>query len=200
MHIVSVINGIVWRIDLFFFFIIIILQGALMKDVLNMAGYQIPKNEQISGNGACNKKYDSIAHNYRLYSTALNLREKMKQNEINAMETRDEYLDGILRNLTRDDLRQLIRYEDELSQADNFEILFPTSSSYLYFKFFEVERYYDRLLDAWEHRYSGNKTKGIRRLQQHCETMKHLKQNFNRIWVSSSVCAPAWKWSCCVQY
>ncbi|KAF3424695.1 hypothetical protein E2986_04790 [Frieseomelitta varia] len=155
------------------------IKGALMKDVLNMAGYQIPKNEQISGNDACNKKYDSIAHNYRLYSTALNLREKMKQNEINAMETRDEYLDEILRNLTKDDLRQLIRYEDELSQADNFEILFPTSSSYLYFKFFEVERYYDRLLDAWEHRYSGNKTKGIRRLQRHCETMEHLKQNFN---------------------
>ena len=152
-----------------------------MKDVLNMAGYQIPKNEQISGNGVCNKKYDSIAHNYRLYSTALNLREKMKQNEINAMATRDEYLDGILRNLTRDDLRQLIRHEDELSQANNFEILFPTSSSYLYFKFFEVERYYNRLLDAWEHRYSDNKTKGIRRLQRHCETMEHLEENFNSI-------------------
>lgn len=156
--------------------IFIILQGPLVKDVLNVAGYQIPKNEQISSNGVCNKKYDSIGHNYRLYSTALNLHEKTKQNEINAMQTRDEYLDGILQNLTRDDLRQLIRYEDELSQADNFEKLFPTKDSYLYFKFFEVERYYDRLLDAWEYRYSDNRKEGIRRLQRLCETMQHLDQ------------------------
>lgn len=152
-------------------------QGTLVKNVLNMAGYQIPKNEQVSSNGISNKKYDSIAHNYKLYSTALNLQEKTKQNEINAIETRDEYLAIILENLTRDDIRQLIRYEDELSQVENFEKIFPTKNTYCYFKFFEVKRYYDRLLDAWENLYSDNRTEGIRRLQQYCENMQHLDQN-----------------------
>ncbi|PBC32195.1 tubulin monoglutamylase TTLL4-like [Apis cerana] len=153
------------------------IKGTLVKNVLNMAGYQIPKNEQVSSNGISNKKYDSIAHNYKLYSTALNLQEKTKQNEINAIETRDEYLAIILENLTRDDIRQLIRYEDELSQVENFEKIFPTKNSYCYFKFFEVKRYYDRLLDAWENRYSDNRMEGIRRLQRYCENMQHLDQN-----------------------
>lgn len=147
-----------------------------MKNVLNMAGYQIPKNEQISGNAVCNKKYDSIAHNYRLYNTALSLDEKMKQNEINAIGNREEYLERILENLTRDDTKQLVRYEDEFSQAGNFEKLFPAKHTYSYFKFFDVERYYDRLLDAWEHRYSDKRTEGIRRLQCQCETMQRLDQ------------------------
>lgn len=150
-------------------------QGPLVRNVLNIAGYQIPRSEQISGSGARNKKYDSIAHNYRLYNTALSLQEKAKQNEIVAIQVRDEYLGRILEDLTRDDLRQLVRYEDELSQAEEFEKIFPAKNSYSYLKFFEVERYYDRLLDAWEHRYSDNRTEGIRILRERCENMKHLE-------------------------
>ncbi|XP_076755751.1 tubulin monoglutamylase TTLL4 [Xylocopa sonorina] len=150
------------------------IKGPLLRNALNMAGYQLPKDEQVSSARARSKKYDSIAHNYRLYSMALTLDEKTKQNEINALRDRDEYLDRILENLTRDDLRQLVRYEDELSQAEDFQKLFPTEGTHLYFKFFEVERYYDRLLDAWEHRYSDNRTIGIRKLQQHCEAMQHV--------------------------
>ncbi|CAL7947769.1 unnamed protein product [Xylocopa violacea] len=152
----------------------IAIKGPLLRNVLNMAGYQIPKDEQVSSNRPHSKKYDSIAHNYKLYSMALSLDEKTKQNEINALQNRDEYLDRILENLTRDDLRQLVRYEDELSQAEDFQKLFPGEETHLYFKFFEVERYYDRLLDAWEHRYSDNRTNGIRKLQQHCEAMQHV--------------------------
>ncbi|XP_076386640.1 tubulin monoglutamylase TTLL4 [Megachile rotundata] len=147
------------------------IKGALVRNVLNMAGYQIPKNDQISGN---NKKYDSIAQDHRLYSMALTLEEKTKQNKINALRNRDDYLEQIIEDLTRDDLRQLIRYEDELGQAENFEKIFPTKHSYEYQKFFQVGRYYDRLLDAWEHRYSDNRREGIERLQRLCEKMQHL--------------------------
>ncbi|CAK9810172.1 Tubulin monoglutamylase TTLL4 [Anthophora plagiata] len=150
------------------------IKGPLIKNVLNISGYQIPKMEHISDNCAYTKKYDSIGHDYRLYNTALSLDEKTKQNDINAMQSREEYIDTILKKLTRDDLRQLIRYEDEISQTGNFEKVFPTKHSFLYFKFFQVERYYDRLLDAWEHQYSDNRLEGIRRLQRHCETMQHL--------------------------
>ncbi|XP_034188385.1 tubulin monoglutamylase TTLL4 isoform X1 [Osmia lignaria lignaria] len=152
------------------------IKGALIRNVLNMAGYQIPRNERISG--SC-KKFESIMQDHRLYSMALNLEEKMKQNEINAMQKRDEYFERIIDKLTRDDLRQLIRYEDELSQAENFEKIFPTKRTYEYEKFFDVKRYYDRLLDAWEQRYSDNRREGIERLRRHCEKMQHLQMNPN---------------------
>ena len=152
-------------------------QGPLVRNVLNMAGYQIPRDELTSSNGARNRKYDSIAHDCRLYSAALNLREKIKQIEMNRIQTRTMYLDRILEKLTRDDLRQLVRYEDELAQVGDFEKIFPTKQSYSYLKFFEVKKYYDRLLDAWEHRYSDDRGKGIDVLRKCCGKMQHLESN-----------------------
>ncbi|XP_054008645.1 tubulin monoglutamylase TTLL4-like [Hylaeus anthracinus] len=148
-------------------------KGHLMRNVLNMAGYQIPKTD-LTSNGGRYGKYDSIAHDCALYSATLNFWERVKQNEINVIRNRDEYLDRIVENLTRDDLRQLIRYEDELAEVGNFEKIFPTNQSYGYLKFFEVERYYDRLLDAWENRYSERREEAVRRLNKYCEQMRHL--------------------------
>lgn len=139
-----------------------------------MAGYQIPKAEQTSAGNENRGKYDSISHDSKLYSMSLSLPEKTKQNEINALQNRHEYLERIIETLTRDDIRQLIRYEDELAQVGNFEKIFPTAQSYPYLKFFKVERYYDRLLDAWENRYSDHRAEGIKRLRKYCEQMRHL--------------------------
>ncbi|XP_078045472.1 tubulin monoglutamylase TTLL4 [Augochlora pura] len=150
-----------------------IIKGPLVRNVLNMVGYQIPKTSQTPTKAKC-KNYDSIGHDSKLYSMSLSLPEKAKQNEINAVENREDYLDRILDTLTRDDIRQLIRYEDELTQIGNFEKIFPSETSYTYLKFFEVERYYDRLLDAWEHRYHQDRREGIERLKKYCEQMRHL--------------------------
>lgn len=139
-----------------------------------MAGYQVPRAEQTSATNGDQGKYDSIGHDSKLYSMSLSLPEKTKQNEINALQNRHEYLDRIIETLTRDDIRQLIRYEDELGQVGNFEKILPTAQSYSYLKFFTVERYYDRLLDAWENRYSDHRAEGIKRLRRHCEQMRHL--------------------------
>ncbi|XP_076626725.1 tubulin monoglutamylase TTLL4 [Colletes latitarsis] len=149
------------------------IKGPLVTNVLNMAGYQIPKNELTSGsNDTCDRRYDSIAHDSTLYSMALNSQEKAKQNEINVVQNRLDYLDRIVKRLTKDDLKLLIRYEDELAQVGNFEKIFPTNQSYVYLKFFKVERYYDRLLDAWEHRYSEKREKGIKRLKKYYVTQE----------------------------
>lgn len=148
-------------------------EGPLVRNVLNMAGYQVPKTSRTSAKNSC-RKYDSIGHDAKLYSMSLSLPEKTKQNEINAMQSREEYLDRIVETLTRDDIRQLIRYEDELTQIGDFEKIFPTKDAYPYLRFFEVERYYDRLLDAWEHRYHNQRDEGIERLRKYCEQMRHL--------------------------
>ncbi|XP_076161092.1 tubulin monoglutamylase TTLL4 [Ptiloglossa arizonensis] len=150
------------------------IKGPLVRNVLNMVGYQIPNERVSKGTKTRCGKYDSISQNATLYSKKLNLWETTKQKEINVMRNRHEYLERIVERLTRDDLRQLIRYEDELSQIGNFEKIFPTNQSYPYLKFFDVERYYDRLLDAWECRYSGNRQAGIERLNAYCVQMKHL--------------------------
>lgn len=50
----------------------------------------------------------------------------------------------------------------------------PTPNSHRYIKFTEKPRYYNRLLDAWEHRYCNKRDEGIKLLQKLCESRTHL--------------------------
>ena len=74
------------------------------------------------------------------------------------------------------DLRTLIKAEEELSQTNGFCRLFPSAKSHQYFKYFYRDGipYYDRLLDAWEHKYANNRAKGIRTLRKYCNKAIHL--------------------------
>ena len=54
---------------------------------------------------------------------------------------RSLYLESILESLTPDDVRFLIRAEDELAQATHFTRIFPTRDTHKYFKYFETQRY-----------------------------------------------------------
>ena len=76
------------------------------------------------------------------------------------------------------DLRMLIKAEEELSQTNGFSRLFPSAKSHQYFKYFYRDGipYYDRLLDAWEHKYGHNRAKGIRTLRKYCNS--HLSIEF----------------------
>lgn len=66
----------------------------------------------------------------------------------------------ILTDLTGDDVRQLVRYEDELTVAGNFQRIFPTAHTHKYLQFMEA-RYYNRLFDAWETKYEKNRAPGL---------------------------------------
>lgn len=63
-------------------------------------------------------------------------------------------------SLTGDDVRHLIRYEDELTVIGQFEKIFPTSLTYKYLQFLDV-RYYNRLFDAWETKYEKDRAPGL---------------------------------------
>ena len=66
--------------------------------------------------------------------------------------------------------RYLVKLEEERFVAKGFNLIFPTSETYKYFKFFgDRVPYFDKLYDAYERAYSGNRGKGINRLRRYCE-------------------------------
>lgn len=58
-------------------------------------------------------------------------------------------------------MRHLIRAEDEYVVKGKFERIFPTSQTHKYLDFMEP-RYYNRLFDAWETKYSARREDGKR--------------------------------------
>lgn len=88
-----------------------------------------------------------------------------------------QYLDSILKNLTPDDIRCLLISEDELARSAPLERIFPSSTSHKYLRFIENPRYYNRLMDAWEHKYGvseHSRDEGIALLRKFCENKTHL--------------------------
>uniref|UniRef100_A0A1A9VI54 Tubulin polyglutamylase TTLL4 n=1 Tax=Glossina austeni TaxID=7395 RepID=A0A1A9VI54_GLOAU len=85
------------------------------------------------------------------------------------------YINEILERLTPDDVRCLITAEDELARSKPLERIFPTAETYKYLKYTESARYYNRLLDAWETRYSENRSAGIDLLRDYCSERYHLQ-------------------------
>ena len=66
--------------------------------------------------------------------------------------------------------RHLVKAEDELFVSRGFTRIFPTATTHKYLKFFGGRLpYLDKLLDAYEHAYSANREKGVRRLRRYCE-------------------------------
>ncbi|XP_023290516.1 tubulin polyglutamylase TTLL4 [Orussus abietinus] len=153
-------------------------KGPLIRNVFNMVGYQIPPNVSSSEAAKIGKRYqvDPVCHDVRLYRTSLSYQEKHKQSLYANAKCRSDYLDDIIEDLTPDDVRHLVVYEDELTQLDRFERIFPTCSSHRYFQFFEAPRYYNMLFDAWEEKYAPDRVEGIARLRQLCKMKYHLEQ------------------------
>ncbi|XP_015607158.1 tubulin polyglutamylase TTLL4 isoform X2 [Cephus cinctus] len=156
----------------------IAVKGPLIQNVFNMAGYQLPSCISATDAESLSKKYrvDSVVQDLRLYKTGLSYQERHKQSLFAHLTNRNEYLNDILEDLTPDDVRQLVLFEDELSQVDRFETIFPTSESHEYFRYFDVPRYYNMLLDAWKYKNGNDRDKGIARLRQLCKVNYHLEQ------------------------
>lgn len=118
-----------------------------------------------------------LCNDKRLFTTCLSAEEVRKHNQFTSrsIELREDYLDAILENLLPDDVRCLIITEDELSRCKPLERIFPTMETYSYLKYIDSPRYYNRLLDAWEHRYGNCREEGIKLLSKLCEENYHLK-------------------------
>ena len=156
----------------------IAIKGPLIRNVFNIAGYQVPAQMSTREVSHLVKEHDvkrPVRMNPRMHKVALTEQEKQKQSLYTDLSSREDYLFDILEDLTPDDVRHLIAYEDELTQVGKFERVFPTTTSHEYFQFFDVQRYYNMLIDAWEDQYGDNRDKGIARLQKLCKTKFHLE-------------------------
>ncbi|KAM7354234.1 tubulin tyrosine ligase-like 4B isoform 2-T5 [Cochliomyia hominivorax] len=154
-------------------------KGPLIQSILNTALYQVPpklneKNQKEILEAL--KLKGPLCHDKRIFTTCLRNDEIRKHNHFTnrSIEYREEYLDAILDNLNPDDVRCLLVSEDELNRCSPLERIFPTPDTYKYLKFVEHPRYYNRLLDAWEHRYGNCREKGIELLRGYCEDNYHL--------------------------
>lgn len=154
-------------------------KGPLVTAVFNTARYNVPPRFNISQQSELMIDLGLQGHNLcfdrRLHVANVTKSEREKHTYFTTqVEHREQYLDAILENLTSDDVRCLIAAEDELARCAPLERICPTPNSHRYIKFTEKPRYYNRLLDAWEHRYSGRREEGIALLQRHCENRIHL--------------------------
>ncbi|XP_029038482.2 tubulin monoglutamylase TTLL4-like [Osmia bicornis bicornis] len=153
-----------------------LVKGQLAKDYLNLVGFHVP--DLLNGKELkilrmiC--KQNGVCYDRQLYSNLVSWKDRRKQYIHEKMNNRKTYLKTILKRLTPDDVRVLIRHEDEISQTGDFEKIFPTSETYRYLGFFEKVRYYNLLLDAWEKEYGQNRSVGIQKLRKLCRRKYHL--------------------------
>jgi tubulin polyglutamylase TTLL4 len=156
-------------------------KGPMVRDLLNMAGYHIPnkllvaQQEEILRTFGLKDKRVPLCFDKRLYTTVLSKEERSKHSFYQQNCSREEYLEDILKDLTPDDVRHLIQWEDELTQAGRFLKIFPTTATHMYHEFFESPRYYNMMFDAWETKYSENRQEGIALLESLCLQKIHLE-------------------------
>lgn len=156
-------------------------KSPLATEVFNIVRYHVPNKIPAKSQRVILKKLhmedlSTLCLEPKLYTRDLSKADKAKQNRMIAMaEDREAYLDPILERLTPDDVRYLIRAEDEFAHLTHFSRIFPTQDSHKYFKYFQSPRYHNMLLDAWEHKYGDCRVAGIDRLEQLCQEKIHLK-------------------------
>ncbi|XP_018576563.1 tubulin polyglutamylase TTLL4 isoform X3 [Anoplophora glabripennis] len=143
-------------------------KGPLVKNLFDMAQFHLPPKlgQTVQQSPQCFEP--------KLYTINLTKKEKHKHISFSQFEHRDDYLYDILRDLTGDDVRHLVRAEDEYVVRGKFERIFPSAHTYKYLNFMET-RYYNRLFDAWETKYAGRREDGITLLQTLCAQKVHLK-------------------------
>ncbi|XP_075238158.1 uncharacterized protein LOC142334209 isoform X2 [Lycorma delicatula] len=159
-------------------------KGPMVQDLMNIAGYQIPNKLSAAQQEMLFSSLgvqDTFCYDKRLYTILLSPAERSKHSEYQQMETRDKYVSNILEDLTPDDVRHLIQYEDEVTQLGNFQKIFPTANTYHYMQFFEAPRYYNMLFDAWETQFHNDRSKGVQLLENLCQKQVHLEVNYAQV-------------------
>lgn len=155
-------------------------KGPLISDLLNMVAFHIPdklshqQQTTLLNELKLGERVSGLCLDRRIYTRLLTSEELAKHVRING-QSRSDYLSTVLENITPDDLRYLITYEDERTRSGGFTCIFPTPESHLYSAFLEKPRYYNKLMDAWETMYAANRQSGIDRLESLCANKHHLQ-------------------------
>ena len=115
-----------------------------------------------------------IGYSPELYSMALDGQSMRKQKNFKRTDfNRSAYLEQILEDLTSSDVRVLVKGAEESSQARHFSRVFPCKGSHKYFQYFDSLSYYDKLLDAFEEKFSEKPEKGNELINSYCQRNVH---------------------------
>ena len=117
-------------------------KSPLATEVFNLVRYHVPpakmsakSQKEILDKFNLSDMTSNLCLDKRLYSRDLSKAERSKHDKFStgsgsgpfgSLGSRQEYLESIIEYLTPDDVRCLIRAEDELVQATHFSRIFPT--------------------------------------------------------------------------
>lgn len=167
------------------------IKGQMIRDVLNLAGFKLPKKEDlISLSSSDSSSTSSLSEGFPKRSRCdLSTDEKLKRAFYLTQRCGDQDNHStILDVLTPEDVRVLAKSEDELSRRGEFERIFPSSASSRYLRFFEYPRYLNILLNLWEQKYYQNRSKGLELLGALCQKRVHLGnlEDSTNLWSASN--------------
>jgi len=154
----------------------------MIAEMFNIAGFHFTGKPNPKQKQALKQRYNlvnPIDFVPKLY-TRVKSEEQKEKEEYYTQEniTREEYMElATEENLTARDIQILIRAEEELAQCKGFSRIFPRKDSYKFLNYLETRSYSDRLLEAWENKYSQDRVKGREVLSRLCQDMQHLEDN-----------------------
>ncbi|XP_042899981.1 tubulin monoglutamylase TTLL4 [Parasteatoda tepidariorum] len=149
-------------------------KGPLVRDMLNIAGFELPQKPAAGSTETVCLHAEGIRHQP---IPRLLLAEEIRNESLFS----SKYSNGsanVLDDLTLDDLYCLMETEDENNRRGSFLRVFPTETSDVYFKYFDVVTYYNRLLWAWEQTFHDKRINGISKIQELFEKVKK-QENHN---------------------
>ncbi|KAJ1349578.1 hypothetical protein KIN20_005169 [Parelaphostrongylus tenuis] len=136
-------------------------KAPLAKDVLNMAGINVPPSlEEIAAADYSMKprnwpKEDDHIEKETVWTAAYR-----KEGELNPR---------ILKRLTQEDIRTLVEFEDEYVRRGNFRLIFPTATTAHMQSYFVQPVYANLMLQQWQIEQEENgRENGIERIESLC--------------------------------
>ncbi len=176
-------------------------KSPLATEVFNIARYHVPNKIPPRGQRQILQKLNMedmqapLCLDPRVYTRHLSKGDCAKQARVidlaSGASGPDRWSSVALDRLTPDDVRCLIRTEDELARLTHFQRIFPTQETGRYLRFFQQPRYHNLLMDAWERKYGDCRSAGIDRLERLCQDKVHLRVPQTSSSLSSSAASPS---------
>ncbi|XP_071958532.1 tubulin monoglutamylase TTLL4-like [Antedon mediterranea] len=154
------------------------IKGGMIKDLLNLAGFQIPDKREVYPNLASNgnnMNYKDVIMDKQSWITHLEKHERAKHAFYTQKHIDDQCRSSVLDLLTPDDICMLIESEDEFSRRGSFQRIYPSPISAKYSRFFETTRYYNVLLEEWVNKYNRMPARGLALLEGYCADKVHFR-------------------------
>ncbi|XP_070565987.1 tubulin monoglutamylase TTLL4-like [Ptychodera flava] len=154
------------------------IKGQMMKDLLNLAGFQLPDKKDVYPNlppnsASVSHEYGNVFTDKQLWNVPISKDERAKHAFYIQKHLDDQCRMTILDSLTPDDIRMLAETEDEYSRRGFFIRAFPNHTTHQYLRFFEQPRYYNILVDEWIKKYHRQPARGIALLEEYCREGIH---------------------------